>query len=172
MRPINDRPELRGGLTALALVTAIGAPSDALATPFPRAQQEAAMSDVPPSDRIAMASVLDASAAAWSRGDLDGFMACYEVAPDTIYLKPEGPVRGFAAVRAMYAARFRPHGRGMGRLTTELSNVRALGPAHALVVGRYRLARTVAEGGDATGVFTLVFHRGPQGWRIISDHTS
>ena len=124
------------------------------------------------SDRQAIGAVLDRSAAAWTRGDLDGFMACYEDAPDTSYVRPDGPVRGAAAVRAMYAARFRPGGRGMGRLSTELLDVRHLGVDYALVTGRYHLARTAAEGGEAHGVFTLVFRRDPSGWRIISDHTS
>lgn len=124
------------------------------------------------SDRHAIAAVLDRSAAAWTRGDLDGFMACYEDGPETTYIRPDGPVRGAGAVRAMYAARFKPGGQGMGRLTTDLLDVRPLGMDYALVTGRYRLERKATEGGEAHGVFTLVFHRGAAGWRIISDHTS
>ena len=124
------------------------------------------------SDRQAVAAVLDRSAAAWTRGDLDGFMACYEDGLETTYIRPDGPVRGAAAVRAMYAARFKTGGHGMGRLTTNLLDVRPLGADYALVTGRYRLERVTAEGGDAQGVFTLVFHRSTAGWRIISDHTS
>lgn len=158
----------RPPLTA-ALVLAVGlagAPRPSLAAGAAHVRTTAV------SDRQAIADVLDRSAAAWTRGDLDGFMACYEDGPETTYIRPDGPVRGAAAVRAMYAARFKPGGRGMGRLTTELLDVRGLGTDYALVTGRYRLERIAAEGGEAHGVFTLVFRRGPSGWRIISDHTS
>ena len=44
-----------------------------------------------------------------------------------------------------------------------------LGARTALVLGHWHLKRT---SGDAGGVFSLVFHRFPVGWRIIHDHTS
>lgn len=172
MRLTTSRPTLRGAITALALVTIVASESGAYAESLAGARQEDAVSATSSSVGTAIASVLDASAAAWSRGDLDGFMACYETGPDTLYLKADGPVRGYAAIRSMYATRFRPHGRGMGVLSTRLSDVRPLGSDYALVVGSFRLARVGAEGHDGTGVFTLVFHRSPEGWRIISDHTS
>jgi hypothetical protein len=36
-------------------------------------------------------------------------------------------------------------------------------------LGQWQLERPVGGGG---GVFSLVFHRFPVGWRIIHDHTS
>jgi len=40
------------------------------------------------------------------------------------------------------------------------------------VIGRYHLDRSQQAGGEGNGVFTLVFHRTPRGWKIILDHTS
>ena len=116
--------------------------------------------------------VLDASAVAWSQGDLDGFMHCYEDAPSTTYLKRDGVVEGYKAIHDMYAARFGRNAASMGRLSMSLLNVRALGSDFALATGRYALRRAAAAGGDAGGLFTLVFHRSAAGWRVISDHTS
>src|SRR5216683_10115 len=46
---------------------------------------------------------------------------------------------------------------------------RFLGPEAALVLGRWHLKR---EKDDLGGVFTLVWQRFPDGWKIIHDHTS
>jgi beta-aspartyl-peptidase (threonine type) len=44
-----------------------------------------------------------------------------------------------------------------------------LGPDSAFVRGRFQL---VMEKDKPTGLFTLVFKRTADGWRIIHDHTS
>ena len=46
---------------------------------------------------------------------------------------------------------------------------RFLGPDAALVLGHWHLTR---KSGDVGGVFSLVWQRFPEGWRIIHDHTS
>ncbi len=46
---------------------------------------------------------------------------------------------------------------------------RFLGPDAALVLGKWHLQREKDELG---GVFTLVWQRFPEGWKIIHDHTS
>jgi ketosteroid isomerase-like protein len=124
-------------------------------------------------DQDAISKALQTSAAAWSRGDLAAFMQCYEESPNTEYVKSTGVVEGFPAIRDMYAARY---GNGathtMGRLSLEIANYRQLGAAYALVTGRFSLARPKTDGGDATGIFSLVFHRSKSGWHIIYDHTS
>jgi ketosteroid isomerase-like protein len=44
-----------------------------------------------------------------------------------------------------------------------------LGPDAVLVLGHWHLTRTK---GDVGGVFSLVWQRFPEGWRIVHDHTS
>ena len=116
-----------------------------------------------------LASVLQDSAAAWSRGDLDGFMHCYEDDAATTYVNGSGLVGGYHAIRAMYAARFTGGAGVMGRLSTQLMSARPLGPDYAIAYGRYRLERPT---GHTTGLFSLVFHRASGAWKIVSDHTS
>jgi ketosteroid isomerase-like protein len=44
-----------------------------------------------------------------------------------------------------------------------------LSSSAALVVGNYQLER---EADHPSGVFTLIFRKFREGWRIINDHTS
>ncbi len=122
-------------------------------------------------DQAAISKALQASAAAWSRGDLAAFMLCYDDSPNTEYVKSTGVVEGFPAIRDMYAARY-GNGHSMGKLTLEIASYRQLGAAYALVTGRFSLTRPKGDGGDAAGLFSLVFHRSKSGWHIIYDHSS
>ncbi len=122
-------------------------------------------------DKTAVESALTTSAQAWSRDDLDAFMHCYEDGPDTAYVKAGGVVKGYRAIRDMYAGRFGGAPGGLGQLSMETLDFTRLGPEYALVVGRYHLKPT-KPGPEMSGIFTLVFHKSAAGWRIISDHTS
>jgi len=43
----------------------------------------------------------------------------------------------------------------------------------ALVTGRFHLERTQkGESKKDDGIFSLVWRKGPQGWKIVLDHTS
>jgi len=126
----------------------------------------------PDRERAAIQAVLDASSAAWSAGDLDRFMTCYENAPTTSYVSGTRFVQGYRAIRDMYAERFGGGSRAaMGQLRIEIVDLRLLGSEHAYVIGRFHLHRAAADGGDATGPTTLLFHRTAAGWRIIADHS-
>lgn len=121
-------------------------------------------------DRLSITRSMQDSADAWSRSDLNGYMKVYEQSPDTVYLTANKVVRGYDAIKTMYASRFKPM-QPMGHLSLIVLNYRALGSNFGLLLGRYELARPNGAG-SATGVFTLTFHRTSSGWRIISDHTS
>lgn len=122
--------------------------------------------------RAAVQSVLDASAAAWSAGELDRFMECYERVPGTTYVGGGKVVHGYDAIRSMYADRFGGGDRmSMGTLTLQIVDFRQVGPDHAYVIGRFHLERDVAHGGAASGLTTLLFHRTSAGWRIAADHS-
>ena len=62
-----------------------------------------------------------------------------------------------------------PDKQTMGELDFSGLEIRPLGPTAALVLGQWHLKR---QAGDVGGVFSLVFQRFPDGWRIIHDHTS
>lgn len=117
--------------------------------------------------------VMDTSAAAWSAGDLDGFMDSYEDSPDTVFVGGAGLKRGKAAIRAVYAPRFEQAKPGaLGALTFDVLELRPLGDAHALMIGRFHLRPKDTAQPEATGIFSLTFHRRDGRWRIVCDHTS
>ncbi len=124
------------------------------------------------SDRAAVTGALEASAAGWSNNELAKFMAVYEDAPSTTYLKGSTIVRGFQAIKAMYAVRFSGASGGSGKLSLDVMDFRPLGANYALCIGRFRLAEPGPSSRSAAGMFTLVFHRTAAGWKIASDHTS
>jgi ketosteroid isomerase-like protein len=60
----------------------------------------------------------------------------------------------------------------MGQLTFSDLEVRPLDARFAVVTGHFHLARTASGGGDAQGIFSLIFEKTAEGWKIIVDHTS
>jgi uncharacterized protein (TIGR02246 family) len=116
-----------------------------------------------------IAALIARSTSAWNRGDLEAFMACYDDSAQTLYVAADGVVRGYAAIRAQYAARFTAE--GMGTLEISDLEARELGTGYALAVARWHLARPSTGVGNTSGRFTLVLQRGRDGWSIIADHS-
>ena len=121
-------------------------------------------------DGDAVRKVLDDQVAAWNRGDVRGFMEGYEDAPSTLFVG-SAVTRGHAAVLARYLKNYASKAK-MGTLRFSEIEVRMLDENYASVLGRFHLQRDKIAGGPATGLFTLLFRRTTQGWKIILDHTS
>jgi len=113
--------------------------------------------------------LLDEQAAAWNRGDLEGFMAGYWRSPELTFLSDDNWTRGWDATLERYRRKYQSEGKEMGRLTFREVEVEVLGPDSALARGRFELERTKDR---PTGLFTLLLRRLPEGWRIVHDHTS
>jgi uncharacterized protein (TIGR02246 family) len=113
-------------------------------------------------------AVLTEQQAAWNRGDIPAFLEGYWNSPELTFAGSDGIVRGYDGLLERYRKTY-PDKARMGELEFAGLEIRSLGPDSALVVGHWHLARTV---GDAGGVFSLVFHKFPVGWRIIHDRTS
>lgn len=116
-------------------------------------------------------AVLDQQVKDWNRGDIAAFMQGYDRSPELTFAGQSGVRRGFDAVEARYRQNY-PTPEKMGKLRFSEIEIRMLGENHALVLGRFDLERTAAGGGPASGRFTLVLAKRPQGWRILHDHTS
>lgn len=123
---------------------------------------------MPPEQEIR--HVLDDQVAAWNRGDIPAFMEGYEQSESTTFVGIS-ITKGHAQVLASYLKRY-PTREKMGTLRFSDIEIRPLGRDYASVIGRYHLDRGAAAGGEAAGIFTLVFHKTNQGWKIILDHTS
>jgi len=119
-------------------------------------------------ERIAVLAVIKAQQEAWNRGDIAAFLTGYWHSPNLTFSGSNGIFRGWDAVMARYKKNY-PDRSAMGTLDFSDLEFRLLGPDAALVLGHWHLKREKDEIG---GVFTLVFQRFPEGWRIIHDHTS
>jgi uncharacterized protein (TIGR02246 family) len=119
--------------------------------------------------RTEIARMMDASARAWTRGDLDGFMDSYEPGSAITYVTPAGVVHGRDAIRARYAPRF-ARGARQDSLSFENMEVDLLAPDLANVIAYYRLSR--GDSTTARGPTSLVMRRRDGQWRIIHDHSS
>ncbi|HET7231164.1 MAG TPA: DUF4440 domain-containing protein [Longimicrobium sp.] len=124
----------------------------------------------PVNDEQAIVALLNESAGAWNRGDLDGFLYPYLNSPQTSYITRE-VVRGVPAIRQSYAETWFRGGRPAGDLAYSGIEVRPLGRDYALVVGHWRVTNRETQRAQ-NGIFSLTFMRSPQGWRIIHDHSS
>ncbi len=58
----------------------------------------------------------------------------------------------------------------MGKLEFSELNIQELSEEAAFVRGAWKL--TTSDGKNPHGLFTLVFRKFPDGWKIVHDHTS
>ena len=112
--------------------------------------------------------VLRRQQAAWNQGDIDAFMEGYRRSPETTFSSAEGVKRGWDTVLERYRQRY-PDKEAMGNVLFDDFEVTPLGKDSTLVKGHWLLQR---ETEPLEGVFSLIFVRYSEGWKIIHDHTS
>jgi uncharacterized protein (TIGR02246 family) len=122
------------------------------------------------SARQAIRKVITDQQVAWNRKDLEGFMSGYWNSPDLTFFSGAHESKGWQAALDRYRNNYQAGGHEMGRL--EFSNLRIeiLGPDAAFVRGEFHL--TMPDGKKPQGLFTLVFRKVPEGWKIIHDHSA
>ncbi len=112
-------------------------------------------------------ALLAHGAAAWTRGDLSGFVSDY--APNATFVTRERVLHGRDEIRAHYAPRFAPGG-VRDSLAFERLEVDLLAPDALNAIAYYVLQR-----GDtvvARGPTSLVVRRIGERWFIVHDHSS
>jgi ketosteroid isomerase-like protein len=127
-------------------------------------------------DEPAIRAAIAAQVAAWNHGDIPAFMQAYEDSPDTTFIGATVN-KGFQPISDRYKKAYSNPAQ-MGTLTFSDLGVRLLpgscGKAEfAVVTGRFHLQRSQkGEAQKDDGIFSLVWRKGPQGWKILLDHTS
>jgi ketosteroid isomerase-like protein len=116
----------------------------------------------------AIRKVMDDQAAAWSRGDIDGFMAGYWNSDSLVFVSGVNVTRGWQLTLDRYKKSYDTRAK-MGVLTFSDLEVTMLGRNAAVVLGSWALKR---DADNPHGKFTLTFRKFKQGWRIVMDHTS
>ncbi|HTW59241.1 MAG TPA: nuclear transport factor 2 family protein [Terriglobales bacterium] len=123
-----------------------------------------------PGAEPAIEQVLRTQQDAWNRHDLDAFMAGYWNSPDLTFFSGAKENHSWQAALDRYKATYQSPGHEMGKLDFSGLRIEMLGPEAAFVRGAWHL--TMSDGKTPHGLFTLVFRKFPDGWKIIHDHTS
>ena len=127
-------------------------------------------------DEASIRAAITAQAAAWNRADIPAFMEIYEHSPETTFIGTNIG-KGYERILERYQKNYSTPEQ-MGTLTFNDVEVRLLPGScgkteFAVVTGRFHLERTQkGEAKKDDGIFSLVWRKGPQGWKIVLDHTS
>lgn len=114
-------------------------------------------------------AVLAMQTEAWNKGDIHRFMDGYVPSDELRFVSGNEQKRGHGKTLARYLSTYDSAAK-MGTLSFKDLEVQILSDDAAMVFGRFLLVRP--EVGDATGLFTLIFRKTDEGWRIVHDHTS
>jgi ketosteroid isomerase-like protein len=118
----------------------------------------------------AIRKVIEQQQAAWNRQDLEGFMAGYWSSPELTFFSGAQEAKGWQAALDRYKKSYQGAGHEMGKLEFANLRVEILGPEAAFVRGEFHLA--MSDGKTPHGLFTLVFRKFPEGWKIVHDHSA
>ena len=121
-------------------------------------------------DEAAVELVLHTQQDAWNRHDLDAFMLGYWNSPNLTFFSGATERHGWQATIDRYRATYASPGHEMGKLDFSNLRIEMLGKDDAFVRGEWHL--TMSDGKTPHGLFTLVFRRFADGWKIVHDHTS
>lgn len=127
-------------------------------------------------DATAIRQLMTDQQTAWNHGDIVTFMQVYKDSPDTTFIGSK--IRtGFQPILENYKKNYASKEQ-MGTLSFSDIEVRLLPCAdgtaqYAMVTGRFHLDRT-SHGTAAKddGVYSLLWERTAQGWKIVLDHSS
>jgi beta-aspartyl-peptidase (threonine type) len=115
-------------------------------------------------------ALLEAQVAAWNAGKLEEFMDGYWRSPDLTFFSAGRKLSGWDATIERYRKTYQAEGKEMGKLAFSELDIQEMGPNAAVVRGRWEL--TMSDGKKPGGLYTLIFRRFKQGWKIVHDHTS
>jgi ketosteroid isomerase-like protein len=104
----------------------------------------------------------------WNAHDIERYMECFWKSPDLLVVNDGEQVLGWAEVLATYQRGF-PNRDQMGSVTLQRVKLQKLGPDFFLGLSWF-VVRT--NGRDSYSTDTMIFQRFPEGWKVISDHSS
>ena len=107
---------------------------------------------------------------AWNRGDLEEFMAGYWNSLELTFFSGARESKGWQAALDRYKKSYQSAGHEMGKLEFANLRIEMLGPEAAFVRGEFHL--TMSDGKTPHGLFTLIFRRFPEGWKIVHDQSA
>lgn len=113
-------------------------------------------------------AVLHQQAKDWSDASIDAFMEGYDKTPNLLFVGKSGITKGWQQTLDRYKVGY-PSKDHTGKLTFDVLEVQPINAEVYILVGEFHLTRKV---GKADGIFTLVFKKVDNQWKVISDHTT
>jgi hypothetical protein len=113
-------------------------------------------------------NVLAEQQTCWNAGDIDCFMDGYWKSDSLRFIGKSGINYGWQATLDNYKKNY-PDKAAMGKLEFDILDVDPMGTEHYLVTGKWKLLR---ESDEPSGLFTIIWKRFGDGWKIIYDHSS
>ena len=112
-------------------------------------------------------AAMEQSARDWNGGRLDRYMTLYDSA--ATFMFSTGPV-GLEGIRDNYQKVFFDGTQPKQQLKYEDLVIRPLGEDYALLTGKFVLSGNGLK--ERRGIYTLVFVRRVNGWKVLHDHSS
>ncbi|HYH16074.1 MAG TPA: nuclear transport factor 2 family protein [Flavisolibacter sp.] len=112
-------------------------------------------------------ALMNQSSQDWNAGKLDAFMSLYDTA--STFMTSKGPI-GLQGMRENYQKGFFDGDKPKQNLRYEDLVVRPLGNDHALLTGKFVLSGNGLS--EKRGIYTLVFIRRGNTWKMLHDHSS
>jgi beta-aspartyl-peptidase (threonine type) len=126
--------------------------------------------DSTPDVKTSVEQVLRTQQEAWNRRDLEAFMSGYWNSPYLTFFAGAQRTAGWQAVLDRYRRVYLSEGKQMGKLEFCDMQIEPLSTDTAFVRGAWHL--TMTDGKTPHGLFTLVFRKFSDGWKIVHDHTA
>jgi uncharacterized protein (TIGR02246 family) len=120
--------------------------------------------------QAAIREVIVRQQSAWNSHDLVAFMSGYWNSPDLTFFSGAHETKGWQAALDRYQKAYQGPGHDMGKLEFANLRIEVLSPDAAFVRGEFHL--TMPDGKTPHGLFTLIFRKFPDGWKIVHDHSS
>ncbi|HLV88628.1 MAG TPA: nuclear transport factor 2 family protein [Candidatus Sulfotelmatobacter sp.] len=118
----------------------------------------------------AIKSVVSLQQDAWNRHDLEGFMQGYWNSAELTFFSGGHENHGWQQALDHYRAAYSSPGHEMGKLKFANLRIEMLSANSAFARGEFHL--TMPDGKTPQGLFTLIFRKFPEGWKIVHDHSS
>jgi beta-aspartyl-peptidase (threonine type) len=110
--------------------------------------------------------ILNKQKISWNEKNIEGFMEYYWNSEKFTFQSGNTRLHGWDALLSRYKESY--NGKKWGKLDFTDIEIEVLSNDIAYVLGRWQL---VYEDSSEEGLFTIIFLRMPEGWRIVHDHS-
>lgn len=112
-------------------------------------------------------TILDRQKIAWNDKNVEGFMEDYWNSENFTFQSGNNRLHGWQALLSRYKTSYSRE--NWGKLDFTDLEIKVLSNDHAYVLGRWKL---IFKDSSKEGLFTIIFQRMTEGWKIIHDHSS